>query len=128
MHDHGARRFAAQNGLTPAPLPFGEAPSRGRENLSEWLEQIENEAWLVPERGTVAGEAAVSAFLADEARAPQYQALFGGLCLSISALAAAWGVDWRQWVFQTINVAYRSPEFGLTEMAAWLKPLAANGR
>ena len=109
MHQSGARRFSFDNNL------------KQEENLKERLEQIENEAWLVPERGPVAGETAASEFLVDVTRAPQYQALFGGLCLSVAALAAALGSDWRQWVFQAVNVSYRKPDFGLAEIAAWLK-------
>jgi hypothetical protein len=108
LHRGGARAFAAEH----------SAP--GLENVGEWLEHVENEALLVPERGIVAGEAAVRAFLEDEARVQPYRALFGGLCLSVSALAAAFGVDWRTWVFQAINVRYRLPGFGLAEIAAWL--------
>jgi hypothetical protein len=47
--------------------------------------------------------------------------LFSGICVVVSALAAAWGVDWRRWVFQAINVGYRTPAFGQSELAAWLK-------
>ena len=108
MHACGAQIFAAENNL------------RHIENLGEWLEHVENEAWLVPERERIAGETAVRGFLTDTDRAKPYGSLFGGLCLGISALAAALGVDWRQWTFQTINVAYRLPDFGLTEIAAWL--------
>jgi hypothetical protein len=67
----------------------------------------------------------VATFLADSQRLPSYQALFGGLCLSVSALAASLGVDWRRWVFQAVNVGYRQPDFGLAELAAWLERSAA---
>ncbi len=107
-HARGARTFAAAHHLEPIG------------NLSEWLGRVERDALLVPERGIVAGEAGVSAFLADTSRVSQYQALFGGLCLSVAALAAARGNDWRGWVFQAVNVGYRTPEFGLAEIAAWL--------
>jgi hypothetical protein len=109
MHECGARTLAV------AP------PANRADNLSDWLERIENEAWLVPERGPVAGESAVSAFLSDATRLPPYRALFEGLCLSVTALAGAWGVDWRRWVYQAVNVGYRTPEFALNEMAEWLK-------
>ncbi len=108
MHKCGAQRFASMHNL------------KSIEGHAEWLEQIEVDAWLVPDRGLVAGEAAVEGFLADSTACAQYQALFGGLCLSVSALVASLGVDWRRWVYQTINVAYRLPDFGLNEMTAWL--------
>lgn len=108
MHERGARSFAADYNVKQI------------DNVGDWLERIENEAWLVPEREPVAGEAAVSAFLADATRAPQYRALFGGLCLSVSALASALGNDWRRWVFQSVNVGYRTPDFGLTEIRQFL--------
>lgn len=108
MHTAGAKCFAETNGI------------RQVDNVDGWLERVENEAWLVPERGLVAGEESVRAFLADERR-EQYGALFGGLCLGVSALAAARGIDWRSWVFQAVNVGYRTPGFGLDEIAAWLK-------
>jgi len=82
---------------------------------------VEDDAWLVPERGLVAGEAAVRDFLADPSRAQPFAQLFAGICLTVSALVAAWGVDWRRWVFQAINVGYRAPAFALAELAAWLK-------
>ncbi len=109
MHACGAQRFAMENDL------------RHVDDLGEWLERVENEAWLVPERERIAGEAAVRNFLTDAERARPYRLLFGGLCLSVSALAAALGAGWRQWIFQTINIAYRLPNFGLAELAAWLK-------
>jgi hypothetical protein len=109
MHAGGARLFAADNNL------------RHVENLGEWLEHVENMAWLVPERERVAGETAVRDFLADADRVGSYRRLFGGLCLSVSALANALGIDWRQWIFQTINVAYRLPSFGSTELVGWLE-------
>ncbi len=109
MHACGARRFVAEN-------DWGRI-----ENPGEWLERIENEAWLVPEREPVAGEAAANAFLADPPRFLPYSALFGGLCLSLSALAAALGNEWQGWVFQAVNVSYRAPDFGLNEIRRWLK-------
>ena len=108
MHDCGARHFAAASGLSHP------------ENLAQHLEQVEQEAWLVAENAAVAGETAISAFLADSARACPYAMLFGGLCLGVSALVADCGVDWRQWIFQTVNVAYRSAAFGLDQIASWL--------
>ena len=108
MHDCGARHFAVENDLSRV------------ENLGEYLERVEHDAWLVPEREPVAGEASVSAFLADATRTRQYAMLFGGLCLGVSALAADYGIDWRQWIFQAVNVAYRLPGFGLDQIAAWL--------
>jgi hypothetical protein len=113
LHERGARFFAATRNLKQI------------ENAGDWLEQVENEAWLVPERGPVAGEAGVGAFLADAARFEPYRALFGGLCLTVAALAAALGNDWRRWVFQSVNVGYRTPEFGLDEIRRWL---IADGR
>ena len=108
MHVHGARIFIAENNLKPTG------------NLGEWLEGIEHAALLAPERERVAGEAAVRAFLAEATRVSPYQALFGGLCLSVSALAAALGNEWRRWVFQAVNVGYRTPDFALNEIRRWL--------
>ena len=108
MHASGAQRFAAEHHVKEIA------------NLPEWLERVENEAFLVPERGGVVDEASVSAFLADETRRLPYQTLFGGLCLGVSALAATLGNDWRRWVFQAVNVAYRNPDFGLSEIRRWL--------
>ncbi len=109
MHGRGAREFARAHHL------------RQVETLGEWLERVESDAFLVPERGAVVDEASVSAFLSDATRAPQYQALLGGLCLSVTALAQGSGVDWRRWVFQAVNVNYRTPDFGMVEAAAWLQ-------
>ncbi|HET7090423.1 MAG TPA: hypothetical protein VFL17_17440, partial [Anaerolineae bacterium] len=111
LHERGARKFATDHDLSHV---LSEAEG-AVENLGEWLERVENEAWLVPERGMVAGKAAVADFLADTVRASQYASLFGGLCLGVSALAAAWGNDWRKWVFQAVNVGYRLPDFGLRD-------------
>jgi hypothetical protein len=108
-HAQGARFFAAENNW------------RGVENANEWLTQIEDEAWLVPEREPVMSEAAVAAFLADDARRAAYGQLFGGLCLSVTTLAVALGPDWRQWIFQVVNVGYRLPEFGVAEIKSWLE-------
>ncbi len=74
----------------------------------------------MPEREPVAGEAAANAFLADPPRFLPYSALFGGLCLSLSALAAALGNEWQGWVFQAVNVSYRAPDFGVNEIKRFL--------
>ncbi len=108
MHRTGAHTLAASRAMAPGM------------SLEAWLERVESEAWLAPTRELVAGEGAVAAFLSDTTRAPQYQALFQGLCLSISSLATAWGVDWRRWVFQAVNVGYRTRDFGLAEISGWL--------
>jgi hypothetical protein len=146
LHERGARKFATDNDLShvlrsPRPDPRtrqaragggGSEPEGAVENpstalragLGEWLERVENEAWLVPERGTVVDEATVGAFLGDTDRVSQYAMLFGGLCLGVSALAAGYGVDWRKWVFQAVNVDYRLPDFGLRDITTWLKSLS----
>lgn len=108
LHRLGARRFAAHHRQELAA------------DLAGFLERVEHDAWLVPAREIVAGETAVDAFLNDIDRVRPYAMLFGGLCLGVSALAAGYGVDWRQWVFQAVNVAYRLPGFGLEAIAAWL--------
>jgi hypothetical protein len=113
MHISGARTLAGEHEVTPT------------RNLADWLESVEADAWLAPTRELIAGEGAVAAFLADATRAPQYQALFRGLCLSVASLAAAWGVDWRRWVFQAVNVGYRTREFALADIVAWLGRTAA---
>ncbi|HKZ85270.1 MAG TPA: hypothetical protein VJ793_16670 [Anaerolineae bacterium] len=117
LHERGARKFATDHDLSHV---LSEAEG-AVENLGEWLERVENEAWLVPERGIVSGEASVGAFLADTDRVSSYGMLFGGLCLGVSALVAGYGVDWRKWIFQVVNVAYRLPEFGLDEIETWLR-------
>jgi len=43
------------------------------------------------------------------------------LCLSVTALAAGLGLDWRKWVFQVVNVGYRLPDFAMAEIVSWLK-------
>jgi hypothetical protein len=108
LHECGARGFAVENDL-----------DRGS-NLSEYLERVEQEAWIAAENAGIAGEAAVSAYLADADRARQYAQLFGGLCVGVTALATAYGIEWREWIFQAVNVAYRLPDFGLAPIAAWL--------
>ncbi len=109
MHEQGARIFTADFDL------------HDNNGLADRLGQIETAAWLVSERALVAGDAAVSAFLTDSTRVTQYSMLFSGLCLSVSALAAALGGEWRQWVFQAVNVGYRTPEFALSHIADRLK-------
>jgi len=108
MHESGARKFAEENRLKPI------------ENIGARLERIENEAFLVPEQKKVTSESTARSFLDDAAHANQYRALFSGLCLSVTSLAAALGTDWRRWIFQAVNVGYRTPEFGVTEIGAWL--------
>ncbi len=107
LHSVGAKRFIEAHGINE------------RENPNDRLERIENEAWLVSERGPIVGEKAVGEFLLGESFF-QYQALFGGLCLGVSALAAARGIEWRGWVYQAVNVGYRTANFGLAEIHHWL--------
>ena len=108
MHESGARNF----------FETGRLPQM--ENLNYYLEQLENDAFLVPEQKKVVNESTARSFLDDEAHAERYRALFSGLCLSVTALADALGSDWRRWIFQAVNVGYRTPEFGVTEIGAWL--------
>ena len=108
MHERGARKFAEESRLEQI------------ENISGYLERIENDAFLVPEQKKVVNESAARSFLDDAAHVNQYRALFSGLCLSVTSLADALGTDWRRWIFQAINVGYRTPEFGVTEIGAWL--------
>jgi hypothetical protein len=109
LHERGADACAVEHRL-------------GRvDALRAWLDKVEDEAWLVPERELVAGDVSVSAFIADPARLEPYRALFGGLCLSLTALASEFGTDWRSWVFQAVNVAYRTPDFGLEEIVSWIE-------
>ncbi len=109
----GARRFTATHGLADRP------------DLGPYLAQVEFEAFFLAEGRQIAGAAAVRAFLADPAQFDAYAALFGGLCLSLAALHAAYGPDWESWIFQTMNVAYRLKDFGLAPLARWL---ATEGR
>jgi len=108
MHERGAQKFSKESQL-------GQT-----ENISGYLEQIENEAFLVPEQKKVVSESAARSFLDDAVHINQYRALFSGLCLSVTSLAATLGTDWRRWIFQAVNVGYRTPEFGVTEIGTWL--------
>lgn len=108
LHERGARKFSEEGRLQQV------------KNLNEYLERIENDAFLVPEQKKVFNESAARSFLDDATQINQYRALFSGLCLSVSSLTAALGTDWRRWIFQAINVGYRTPEFGVTEIGAWL--------
>jgi len=108
LHVSGARRFVAGN------------ERAGADRLSARLERIERDAWLAAEHAGSSGRNAVGANLVDGDRWRDYAMLFGGLCLSVSALAESYDVDWRRWVFQAVNVAYRLPQFGVKEIAAWL--------
>jgi hypothetical protein len=110
FHASGARRLAAD-------LPAFADPAE----LDGWLWEMESNAFLVPERGKVAGEEDVRAFLADPVRSADYQRLFECLCLSVTALHAQYGSDWRSWIFQTLNVQYPIAGFGLDAIAAWLE-------
>ena len=91
------------------------------QDVGKWLTNIEMEAFLVPEFGTVAGEDSVKAFLEDAGRYQMYQSLFESLSLSVIALYDHYGPDWREWSFQMVNVHYRTPGFGLEAIAAWMK-------
>jgi hypothetical protein len=127
LHERGARKFATDNvlshALSPSPSLRVNSAEGAVENLGAWLERVESEAWLVPERGIVAGGASVAAFLMDTDRVSKYTMLFGGLCLGVSALVSGYGVDWRKWVFQAVNVGYRLPDFGLPDITTWLRSL-----
>ncbi len=108
MHEWGARHFTAENDLEQVS------------NLNDYLERVEQDAWIAAEGAGIAGEAAVGAFLTNPDRVRQYAILFGGLCLSVTGLVADYGIEWRQWIFQAVNVAYRLPDFGLASIASWL--------
>jgi hypothetical protein len=107
MHACGARRLASEKNLRQIGAP------------GNYLDRVEQDAWMVAEGAGIAGEA-IGAFLADVNRAQPYATLFSGVCLSVSALAAEYGADWRRWIFQAVNVAYRLPDFGLAQLEAWL--------
>lgn len=88
--------------------------------LDGWLMKVETEAFIVPEQSLVAGEDAALAFLSDETRYRPYLRLIQTLCLSVSVLSEGYGPDWREWIFQAVNVHYRMPDFGLTMLSNWL--------
>jgi hypothetical protein len=104
----GARRFVEHHRL----------PEQA--DLVEFLGRLEFEAFFIAEGSQIRGEEKVRAFLADEAQFNTYAALFGGLCFSLSALYDWYGPDWEAWVFQTINVDYRVPGFGVEQWTRWL--------
>src|SRR5574341_2097698 len=89
--------------------------------LDVWLVEIEASAFLVPERARVTDESRVRAFLADEDSYQTYVRLLQCLCLSVTTLADHYGVDWRDWMFQAINLHYQLAAFGLREVHQWLQ-------
>lgn len=108
-HAAGARRLVAHTDW------------RTEMDVGARLERMEEEAFLIPERQRVAGETAVIEFLGDEERREMYGRLFGGLCLSVTALVAALGPEWRKWIFQAVNVKYQLADFGVAEIESWLQ-------
>jgi hypothetical protein len=89
--------------------------------IDERLTEIETNAFLAPEQLRVIDEDSVMAFLADESRYRTYLLLLQCLCLSVTALADHYGVDWKTWVSQAISLQYQVPTFGLPEIRKWLR-------
>jgi hypothetical protein len=110
LHARGAHRLAAD-----LPAFADQAAVDG------WMWEMESNAFLVPERGKVAGEEDIKAFLADPVRYADYQRLFECLCLSVTALHEHYSSEWRAWIFQTLNVQYPIAGFGLDAITAWLE-------
>ncbi len=104
----GAERFATMYHL-------GE-----QKNLEEFMGQIEFEAFFMAEGYKIGGEEKIKAFLGDQSRFETYAALFGGLCFTVAALYDWYGTDWREWIYQKVNLDYRLARFGLE---AWAKRL-----
>lgn len=93
---------------------------REQNALSDFIGQIEFEAFFIAEGSKIGGDEKIEAFLANEAQYQTYQALFGGLCFSLAALYNWYGPNWEEWVFQKINLDYRLARFGLEAWAKWL--------
>ena len=110
---HGASRFADEYHLR------GNANSS--QTVDDALKQIEFEAIFLAEASKIAGDAQIRAFLANELQFKTYAALFGGLSLSLAALYDWYGANWREWIFQKVNVDYRLATFGLEAWAKWLE-------
>lgn len=91
------------------------------EDLSQWLSNTEQEAFVAAAGPVVAGEEGVSQFLNDTNRYENYSRLFQALALSVTALIEHYGIGWESWVFQAINVHYRLPDFGLEAISQWLQ-------
>nr|NIP25279.1 hypothetical protein [Phycisphaerae bacterium]NIX29094.1 hypothetical protein [Phycisphaerae bacterium] len=93
---------------------------RQQNDLSDYMRQVEFEAFFIAEGSKIGGDEKIEAFLANEAQYQTYQALFGGLCFSLAALYKWYGPEWEKWVFQKINLDYRLARFGLEAWAKWL--------
>lgn len=116
-----ADRDAWLIGLRAGGRRFAEAYQlQARSDLSEFVGQMEQTAFLIAEGNRIGGDEAVRGFLTRHEAAASYAALFGGLCFSVAALHAWYGPRWDEWVFQAINVHYRYATFAVDAWARWL--------
>lgn len=106
----GADRFAANYLL------------QNHNNLQEFMEQIEFEAFFIAEGSKIGGEKKIQSFLDDRNRFETYAVLYGGLCFSVAALYDWYGSDWKNWIYQKVNLDYRFAHFGLDAWLSWLQP------
>lgn len=106
--ERGAASFANSHNL------------RQKDDLDDYMRQIEFEAFFIAEGSKIGGEEKIQAFLANEVQYQSYAALFGGLCFSLAALYDRYSSDWEKWVFQKVNLDYRLARFGLEAWANWL--------
>jgi hypothetical protein len=93
---------------------------RERDDLQEFIEQVEFEAFFIAEGSKIGGDEQVRAFLANDSQYQAYADLFGALCFSLAALHDWYGLDWESWIFQKVNLDYRLARFGLEAWEKWL--------
>ena len=114
LHELGAQRFIAAQGLTPDNDPCAA------------LAELEYAIFTRLERNDITSDEAVAQMLNGTngriSRTPPllglYQAMFGAICLGVTAIAAHYEgkgkslATWREWILPEITM-YRLPDYGM---------------
>jgi hypothetical protein len=123
LHELGAQGFIERRSSTSEALRLSPAA----DDLPAWLDELEHTVFGSLERNAVTNDQALLAFLSDSGdsvKSPEspslfslYQAMFGAVCLGITALAAYYRnkpLDaWRDWILQELIMPYRMYEYGI---------------
>jgi len=113
LHELGSQRFVEEQRLASC------------EDLNAELTELEYSIFSRLERNNVTTDEAVAELLEDgstgSTESPSllslYQAMFGAICLGITALASHYSDKpleaWREWILTEITMPYRMPDYGI---------------
>jgi hypothetical protein len=121
LHELGAQQFMSEHNLA------------AQEDVTSWLNQREHTIFSQLERNNVHSDENVNQLLSDTSDNNlfiDYYAMFGAICLGVTALAAHYQnkphQEWPTWFYQELSFPYRLPDFGSEAVHSLIESTAIN--